>query len=337
MLSPTSRLEISRQSIPALTNETVSLGESRPLHELAAEAWQLDYDLYEPGHVRFPFSNDECTAPYFEQLQIRINTNDYRTAKNRVAILIGESSLAANLRYIPEETIILLDQSPDMGSYMGDYVEGLREQDNIQKWTDSVLGDCPDKHYTGMFFQLDEWANNGYDHALEDETAFQIAKKAAQQKAIIPWLGDITDPDEMDILGDTLRDYDATVTFMNLTNVIPYVGGQRSARYCARQLARLPISRHAPILATNLRVRKPRNHNEAYSLLNGSRVAEATGPFFGLQNLMDACSESSGNSVTTRQYPEVIVTPTQSQQRLDWAEDETPNPLGHHATSLAKV
>src|SRR5690348_15324706 len=127
MSNVTSTLEISTQHlVPAEVISDADPVLHLPLPDLANDAPDLTGHMYSSADVRYPLSNDECTAPYFEQLSVRTETPEFQNAKNRVAILVGESGLAANLKYIPEETIVLLDTSPDMNIFMEMYVDSLR-------------------------------------------------------------------------------------------------------------------------------------------------------------------------------------------------------------------
>jgi hypothetical protein len=315
--SSTPRLETSSQQLPSLAETVPPLAPSQPLHGLAEAAWQLDHSLCIPENIPFPFSNDECTAPYVKQLSVREQSPDYRTATNRVALLIGESALAANLADIPEDTIVLFDKSPDMCTYMGEtYVQQLREAASARAWRQSVLRGAPERYYRLFAGQLVEWRGKGYEHPLSKQArpeTFLAAQQAAREKAIIPWFGDITEPLDLQILGDALRAQNATVTFMNLSNVIPACHKFDTAQACADALGQLPVSRYAPILTTQLHARKPQNALEERERLRGRSKAEATGPFFGLANLATGglvWSRNNPGSVNKRQYaPETSAAP----------------------------
>lgn len=278
-----------------------------PLFDLGEDAPSLNL-IYQPEKVVFPFSNDECSAPYFEQLQVRTETAEYQEATNRVAIVIGESGLAANLRFIPEETIVVLNDSSDMCDFMKDYVKGLRTLQSPQEWSRYILERGPKSGRLELANQILEWATAKYSHPATNNEAFEIAKAKAKEKVIIPWRADITDFLQMERLGDALKSRDATVTMMNLTNVLPFIDNLENAWQCAALFSALPLSREAPILTTSL---GPENKNPTNAdLVEGLRPNIQTGPFFGRDNL----GSGKGND----RYPLGAI---ETRQPIDDADD----------------
>ncbi len=312
MLSYTS-IEVSAQAVP-LADEKLpdTLAPSEPLHALADIAPPL------PGWVnldavRYTISNDEAAsndgvAPYFVQIGVREHTAEYRDATNRVAVVIGESSLTAALPFMPEETIILLDRSPEMCAFMAKYVASLREAETVSEWytlmgLDEALAGGGTKAEQIVLRRIEDqvrdWELSGRSHPMGGGDAeYTAAHKAARQKAIIPWVGDITNTWDMQLLGAALDSYDANVTMLNLTNVMVADMAFADAASYAERLRPLPITPHAPILTTSTAQKGRFRH---------SIVVEATGPFFGLDNLaehgggVDAWI-SSGGAAADRQY-----------------------------------
>lgn len=277
-------IERSTQEIPR-TEEAGQRALSLPLYDLADLAPPVS-QKYSLSDVRHPFSNDESAA-YFDQAQSRSQTPEFQQATNRVAVLVGESSLMLNLPFIPEETIILLDSSEPMTSYMSDYVEALRTADNADDWARraGVLKKrilprfgLPDRGEERALYFLrhlgTEWVSEGYIHPAMDVNAFDERAKLARQKAIIPWHGDITSIEDMAKLGDALKQRNANVTMLNLSNVLSVYYGHVPMEKFVDGLEQLPLVDNAPILTTSIR----------HKYTTGP-IMEATGPFFGLDNL----------------------------------------------------
>jgi|GEM_PF-977797 len=295
------RLEISEQAFASIDVGEVDPIGHLPLENLYYEAPVLPPNWYDHTNVAFPFSNDE-SAPYFEAVQTRSATPEYQQAKNRVAIVVGESALAANLKYIPEETIIILDNSMDMCLFMDFYVSILRTSATPDEWIERLrISDFEPEDKHGQRFsayairQCAEYIELNRQHPLKDQQAFDEASAIAKQKAIIPWHADITSEADMQELGAVLREYDATVTMLNLTNVMPFVQTFKTAREYADVLRNLPITPNAPILATS-RSGKPSMHPMAMmaDMETGHGIVQATGPFFGLDNLAKAGGNVAG-------------------------------------------
>lgn len=264
-----------------MAEEAAMLAPSVPLYGLADHAPDISGAGVEPD---YPLSNDE-SASYFDQARARVALPEYQEATNRTAVVIGESALMATLQFIPEETIVVLDSSAEMCNFMDRYVDTLREAETRIEWGE-MMGvfegkDNPSDYALSLAMrsmqQIREWVTTGYPHPLNSDELFHQARQLALQKAIIPWHGDITSRLDMHKLGKTLRAHDATVTMMNLTNVIAYGQDFPDASGYAKLLGALPITPNAPILTTTTRS-KPNAPLD-------SRIVEATGPFFGLENL----------------------------------------------------
>ncbi len=275
-----SSVEHSRQNVPRTSPEEVlSLAESRPLHELSDIAPKTGLREYDLKDVRYSFSNDESPR-YFDQTRVRASLPEFREASNRTAILIGESSLIAALPFLEEDTIILLDSSPVMCEFMSRYVDGLKKCKTIEEWLNFIGLEDEENQDTFATFtfrireQIREWEQSGYTHGLNSQDAYDAARKAVEAKAFIPWCADLTDEKAMKQLGEALKTRDANVTFMNLTNALPCTSRFDESRKFAKRLEHLPVTPNAPILTTG-GVRKGGN----------GYIVEATGPFFGLENL----------------------------------------------------
>jgi len=184
-------LEISKQILanPIMAEET--LAESRPLHELADHAPTLPSRGYDLSEVYYPFSNDEAIAPYLAQLQARTQTAEYQAASNRVAVLVGESSLATNLKHIPEDTIILLDNSVDMCLFMANYIAGLRTSNTTLEWLQAMDLAEPRLDDKNMYRfsalqdltkQTYEYMSAGSAHIFTDDAEFLASKAIVQKK-----------------------------------------------------------------------------------------------------------------------------------------------------------
>ncbi|MFI5271074.1 MAG: hypothetical protein ACHQT9_03460 [Candidatus Saccharimonadales bacterium] len=289
-------LETSAQEIPTTPDVLGELAASRPLHELIQNAPIIPSD-YSYGDVRYTFSNDD-SAGYFDQLQARSLTSEYREATNRTAVVVGESSLMAALPFIPEDTIVVIDNSPDMCAFMDHYVRLLREHDNLRDWGSDIGfndgGFDPEVRGTIQRFaqQALEWVFSGEPHPFANEEAYEAAHEQIKGKAVIPWNADITKPRDMQRLGAALRSLGANVTMLNLTNAILDPAGLDHSREYAEILAELPVTEHAPILTTSY-IPKDTCHPSAIP----GRIVEATGPFFGLKNLAEHGGELTEHSM----------------------------------------
>jgi hypothetical protein len=291
-------IEISTQTLTPHETSVGLPGVNAPLHELALDAPVLADTKPKLSQVGCPFSNDDA-ARYFEQTQARTLTPEYIEANNRTALLVGESALASAIRFIPEDTIILLDSSREMCIYMGAYVKNLREASSIQDWA-KRMGLAPnrltarlkspvfDHYYRKLTAQIITWERDGFSHAFSDEATFKEAQELARQKAIIPWHANITNGYDMSDLSEALNKHGASITMMNLTNVLPYDETFRDSSSYAAMLSELPVTPNAPILTTSV-------FPQLDEFLNGSlvenaqlRIVPTTGPFFGLANLAEA-------------------------------------------------
>lgn len=277
-------LEISTQHIPTSSEYALPPALSRPLYELEGLPFDpTGHTGRHPALARWPVSNDNFAREYVES-SLRTETTDFRDSPNRVAFIVGEGSLNTSILYLPEDTIILCDISAGACSYMSDYVDALRrcETPNAwlrqmsSTWQSKVFHDSKTETISGEFGrQAGRWNKAGYAYSLTDTTTYTKAHEAALSKAIIPWRMDITDPNHLERLAGYLNTANATITFVNLTNLTDYVGANGSTAEVAASLAKLRVSDYAPILARIVRVD-----------LNGIAIARhLSGPFFGVNNL----------------------------------------------------
>lgn len=307
-VSPEPLLEVTRQCIPRSPEQLPQLACSRPLHELATKApGQLSFSPAD--RVEFPFSND-AVASYLSQLTARTQTKDYRTATNRVAVLVGESSLASALPYMPEETIVLLDISAPMCRYMNEYVTVLRTATCLEDWQERMQCGHPELYYSQeLQRQIAHWGSEGQPHSFASPAAFAVAQYHARNKAIITWQADIFSKQKMAKLGDSLREASAHVTFMNLTNVIDAcrpngtpAGVHATLQACVAQLGQLPFTKDAPLITTSSIASelRPTSQRPLANLAQG-----VTGPYFGLEDLARSGSglrTATIGSVICREY-----------------------------------
>jgi hypothetical protein len=246
----------------------------------------------EPDFEKVPylFANDACNVTDLEAVRdYRIGTDSYRAARNPTAIIIGEGALAASLQYLPESQIVLLDYSADMCLFMNRYVEALQTMPDPDAWTEMVFKNAPFGSQSLLNAQISDWENNGQSHALYDDEVFFKAQQLARKKTFIPWSADITSPTEIANLSQVLTKTNSQITFMNLTNVIPYAALHSDmlpdAQAFADLLIELPITKDAPIVTTAGMPRNVRSDYERWRARMGSGRCEATGPFFGLEGL----------------------------------------------------
>lgn len=269
--------------------------------------------------VSFPFSNDDSIDAFRDAMD-RTETEDYQQATNRTAVIIGESALATNIQHIKEETIVLLDSSVPMVQHMTNYVDLLRDARDATAWKwqigvgNNKLDSQSQARYGNMLReQIEWWERSKEPHALRTPSMFKAAQTLAREKAIIPWHGDITSDEDMARLGIALRKLDATVTLLNLSNVIPFTAcaprlpSFPTAAGYADKLTHLPTVPNVPILTTSL---------TSYS---GGRIVESTGPFSGLDDLRDSGGDSTSGPVAIRPsrniYPNI---PRQDSLRAVW-------------------
>lgn len=213
-----------------------------------------DYDIFE-AH---PFSNDDLAANFADAAD-RAESPEYRETDHPVAVLVGESALMASLRFMPEDAILLLDNSPDMNAYMTRYIEALRSAGNIDEWYEEMgFGEMSDEYPSAVGrilryvheSQAGYWHRAGHEHPVTSDEAFEEASELARQKQIVPWRADLGSNRDMNRLGRVLRAYDARVTFLNLTNVLPCEDDLDTAEKVAGLLDGLPFAPDAPITLT---------------------------------------------------------------------------------------
>lgn len=294
--------EKSKQDIPVNNDvEKLPLASSRPLFELADSTPSIEA-VYDPDKTRYSFSNDESVG-YFDQLQARVEAEDYRQATNRTAVVIGESSLAGVLQFIPEDTIVIVDNSPEMCAYMTRYVEALRVCETVEEWQEMMglrqAKEIGENMRSRALGQIIEWDLSGYEHPLNDPSLYYEASKIAREKAIIPWCADIADKKEMRKLGGTLKKLDANVTMINLTNALLVDKRFSDIGSYVKVLENLPVTEYAPILTTSTQGMSSEDPR-----ISGY-IVPATGPFFGLKNLkksVDGKLRSPQSALLNRQY-----------------------------------
>jgi hypothetical protein len=275
-------------------NTEMALREREPLYELLDEAPDIPATVHDA--VPFPFSNDDSMAS-FQEAMGRASTREYRRANNRVAVVIGESALVgANLRRITEDTIIMVGNDPNQVRYMADYAFNLQEVGNDQeKWLKSLIprNEAYKIWHIARLLEQASWLDfKGERSALRDDALFDEVQEMSWQKAFIPWYADITSEKDMEYLGTTLRKYDATVTILNLSNVIPFSVHSEEARSFptaagyADVLERLPMAANVPILTAS-----------RYGVREDFATVHATGPFYGLDDLRRRGGDSASGPV----------------------------------------
>jgi len=271
-----------------------------PLYELQGEAPEIPQAVHDA--VVFPFSNDD-SIDSFKQARLRLGMPEYQDAQNRVAVLIGENALAAsNLAYLPEDTIVMLGNEPNEVRYMEKYCFNLQMANDLDGWMRAMIpsfGLYRQWHMAKLLKQAVWWNHRNEPSALRNYELFEHRQEVARQKAFIAWYGDITSEADMERFGTALRKFDATVTLMNLTNVIPYshqVIGARAfptAAGYADVLQHLPITPSAPILTAS-----------RYPVHPDFDIVHATGPFYGLDDLRTGGDSVSGPIAIRYNSPE---------------------------------
>lgn len=302
-------LEVSRQDVSIPLSVTHVVAPSVPLLDLAKELPASPHEYTFADHdVPFLMSNDE-SARCFDMTMGRVDTAEYQEATNRVAVVVGESALAAALPMIPEDTIIMIDCLDTVCGYLQSYIEALREEPNIESWKKRVIenagktvnpvGDLDVK----LRRQAAAWAHAGYTHPADNPAAYDLSQDIARNKAIIPWHANVMDDEDMQLLGDLLRDRGGNVTFINLTSVMPYKPFVEDTSTYADAIRNLPVTPFAPILTTSMIA----DRNAPFQIRAFS-TCQATGPFFGLDNLADAGGMLKGRNkgaAVERQYLEL--------------------------------
>lgn len=238
-----------------------SIAQSIPLHGLEHHAPNIgspdsSYTILDTDH---PLSNDDL-ASTFAVLSRREQSPAFNSTQNRTAILVGESALMASIFHTPEDTIVLLDISPGMVAHMRRYVEALRTTDSIDKWYKAICRNLPahfkEEVIAEMRIAYEEQAARchrvGLEHPALSGDAFGEASTLAQRKAIIPWMADLSERRDMKRLGKALRAHKASVTMLNLTNVLVCEPRFEDASQAARNLSVLPIASDVPILTTTV-------------------------------------------------------------------------------------
>jgi hypothetical protein len=261
-----------------------------PTAELGAAAPPI-YD--EERDVTFPFSNDNMRTSFVDALS-RKDTETYQAVENPVAVLVGESALAANIQLIPEQTIVLIDKNHSTSLYLDRYVQALREEPDAASWMQRMLGGFASDLSAFTFRdclarQIRHFRDYDRVHPFGDTTqdaiAYSNAQEKAREKTIVSWAGNIASPDDMEYLGETLREHNGTVTLLNLTNVIPYCAERphlehsylQSRRY-AEVLRTLPTTADMPILTTS-------SYSYDVDPTTTAHMLDYTGPFTGLDDL----------------------------------------------------
>ncbi|HEX3568706.1 MAG TPA: hypothetical protein VHT70_03470 [Candidatus Saccharimonadales bacterium] len=279
--------------------------ESQPLHTLADEAPAIS-PFDQPEQVRFPFSNDDSIQS-FRDAERRYDTQGYAEAEHPVAVVIGESALLAHLPDIQEPTIVVLDDDVPALQHMRQYVSSARDVSNPVAW-ETRMGITEPSFLTSVTRlrydfcrsqQVTWWQGQGETHPLDDRDLFEQRKGLLEQRAVIPWLGDVTNEDDMRRLGEVLRKHGATVTLLNLSNVIPYM--RAKAEDCGESiisdaaghadiLAHLPLTDDVPILTTSRVAIGPAD----------SHIVEATGPFYGLAHLREEGGDTKDGPIAQK-------------------------------------
>ena len=285
-------LEMSNQLLTSLEVAPLpDLAPSRPLHELATIQSESPRMLPRQwgGKASSTVTNDESARSYAEAAA-RVLDPEFRTTANRVAFVIGEAALVAALPYIHEETVIVADYSTDMIAYMEAYLDALKVANNYADWYYTIRTEYAQRNPYGYDqemehirwgLQVKQWLSVLGTHPAKSLQHFALTQDAVRYKAVVPMHIDINSGYSMDQLGQWLGGLGATITFMNLSNVME-VNSHASQGAFHEGLTLLPIGRTAPILTTSI-IQPATVYND-----EGQRTGTAigaTGPFFGLDNL----------------------------------------------------
>jgi hypothetical protein len=238
----------------------------------------------------FPFSNDDMYDSLVTAL-VRTDTAEYQQAQLPVALLVGEAALAASLSHglLPEPGIICLDNQSQAVQHMSAYTSTLRAVDTATMWREimeidgepsALSKEDQERYQRRLHSQITLWQGRGLAHPFGAQSEpYNAAHDAIRQKKTIPWLADIARPEDMAYLGEQLRNVGATVTLLYLSNAIPYSSlwhgapGFPTAAGYAGVLSQLPVTPNVPIITTSITTSGP------------SKIAVATGPFWGLDDL----------------------------------------------------
>lgn len=284
--------EVQTQDIPRNDKENNKVtAASRPLFELEEISVIGENRIKKRRRALFPFAIDR-TAEYFDQLRHRSSLPDWKQSPNRTALVIGESSFAAMLQYLEEDTIIVADVNIAMVDFMKEYVKQLRQAASIDEWEAAMIdhyaisGKIEDA-FGDLDIQKESWVKRGIPHALENDDEFKKAQKIARSKAIVVAAVDITHLDSIYALKAILDEYNATITFINLTNLIGYPTAFANKSNAVQALEKLPVSEYAPILVSSLYAESPMDGG-VDTLPEKKHLLDQVGPFFGVGNLATA-------------------------------------------------
>ncbi|HSW80167.1 MAG TPA: hypothetical protein VLG47_05310 [Candidatus Saccharimonadales bacterium] len=262
-------LESSPFGIPAQVPRSAEpwqlLAPSRPLFELGEIA--LDESRIEGDRhydkAPWPVSIDTAANAYAQAL-LRQGTAEFQKAPNRVAIIFGEGSLHTAINFLPEETIICADISRGACLFMGQYETALRTLPTAKEWLahmDTVASvsayETEESYLNTINFYSYIWNKDGYSYAATDEPTYARSHAAAQTKAIIPWRMNLYEASHFTKLAEYLRNLNANVTFVNLTNILG-ISNETKETYnlVADNLALLPTTQMMPILASSYKIRQ---------------------------------------------------------------------------------
>lgn len=259
--------------------------QSGPLHGLAHYAPLLPTE-YNTADVHFQFSNDNLASTY-SLIEARKQSPSFQAEEHPTALLIGESSLMASIRYMPESTLLMVDHYPKMVAHMAKYVEALRSSRAFDEWMAKMgYAGGVAKALTGEIISMETyleevakpWTRAGLPHPATNHAAFEEASELAREKAIIPWRADIAQRADMRRLGKTLRAYGSGVTVMNVTNVLIVENRFMTADDAVTTLEHLPVTADAPIITTTAECTEQPGRLE---------FNDPAGLFFGLQELRE--------------------------------------------------
>lgn len=227
-------------------NTTVS---DRPLTCLASQALELPLGQ---SPLLFPFSNDAFAGSYKEAATLDVGVQN--RVRSRVALVIGEGSLAAALLYIPERTVVVADINSSHVAHMTRYVQALRERASRQDWLKNMRGSSSGGPLfdTMLQAQIEEWEAAELSHPLADDEAYVTAHRLAQEKVFVPLWASVSNDDEMSQLGRVLRGSHGVITRAALSNVLSANHDLDHPRPKAilKALGKLPWASDAPILTS---------------------------------------------------------------------------------------
>jgi len=252
------------------------------------------------------FAND---ADFYESLTAAVlQTPQPAESKTAIGLIVGNGYIESILPELPVDAVTLVDNEPDVHAWQRFSGRLLLQSDGVVSYRKGVQADASAfGQDLNRIAEKNSWARinryhyeqkpwdypvpilqninlhsiDGY-HFLADEDRFKRCQEAYARTPLTYATADISDSEKMGRIGQSIREANGEITYMNLTNVVEYIISEKRWEGYQQALGALPLHDNVFIAYSSCTVMR----NDEYA---GSTTPPPALWTQGLQSYLDFC------------------------------------------------